>query len=60
MIVCRVSSLDALRDNLLALIEDLRNRTPMERVIAISKETEQDRWDLEAILKRLVLKPLRK
>jgi hypothetical protein len=60
MSLCRVSSLAALRDDLLALIEDLRKRTPMERVIAISKETEQDRWDLEAILKRLALKPLRK
>jgi hypothetical protein len=60
MSLCRVSLLAALRDDLLALIEDLRKRTPMERVIAISRETEQDRWDLEAILKRLALKPLRK
>jgi hypothetical protein len=60
MSLCRVSSLTALRDVVLALIEDLRKRTPMERVIAISKETERDCWDLEAILKRLALKPLTK
>ena len=60
MSLCLVSSLAALRDDLLALIEDLRKHTPMERVIAISKETERDCWDLEAILKRLNLKPLTK
>ena len=49
MSLCRVSSLTALRDEVLALIEDPRKRTPMERVIAISKETERDCWDLEAI-----------
>ncbi len=55
-----VSSLTALRDEVLALIEDLRKHTPMERMIAISKETERDRWDMEAILERLDLKPLLK
>jgi hypothetical protein len=60
MRLCSVSSLAALRDELLALIEDLRKRTPMERVIAISEETERDCWDIEAILKRLALKPLAK
>jgi hypothetical protein len=60
MSLCKVSSLTALRDEVLALIEDLRKHTPMERVIAISKETERDCWDLEAILKRLALRPLTK
>jgi hypothetical protein len=60
MSICKVSSLVKLRDDLLALIEDLRKRTPMERVIAISKETERNYWDFEAILRRLDLKPLRK
>jgi len=45
---------------LLALIEDLRKHTPMERVIAISKETERDCRDIEAILQRLNLRPLTK
>jgi Rad3-related DNA helicase len=58
MSLCTVSSLAALSDEVLALIEDLRKRTPMERVISISKETQRDYWDLEAILRRLDLKPL--
>jgi hypothetical protein len=58
MSLCMVSSLTALRDEVLALIEDLRKHTPMERMIAISKETERDRWVMEAILDRLDLKPL--
>jgi hypothetical protein len=60
MSLCGVLSLAALRDDLLALIEDLRKHSPMERVIAISKETERDRWDMEAILERLDLEPLLK
>jgi len=58
MSLCKISSLAALRDDLLALIEDLRKRTPVERQIAISKETERDCWDLQAILKRLNLTPI--
>ena len=60
MSLCKVSPLAKLRDDLLALIEDLRRRTPMERVIAILKETERDYWDLEEVLRRLDLKLLRK
>ena len=43
---------------MLALSEDLRKHTPMKRMIAISKETERDRWDMDAILERLDVKPL--
>jgi hypothetical protein len=53
MSVCLPSALAALRNELLALIEDLRKHTPMERLIAIAKETENDRWDIEAIFGRL-------
>lgn len=53
MSLCLPSSLAALRDELLALIEDLRKHTPMERLIAIGKETADDRWDIEALLARL-------
>ncbi|MFL5267853.1 MAG: helicase C-terminal domain-containing protein [Stellaceae bacterium] len=60
MSLCTVPSLTALRDEVLALIEDLRKHAPMERLIAISKETERDRWDMEAILERLNLEPLLK
>jgi Helicase C-terminal domain len=58
MSLCTVSSLTALRDEIFALIEDLRKQTPMERIIAIAKETERDRWETDAILKRLNLKLL--
>lgn len=37
----------ALRNEVLALIQDLRKRTPLERLIAIAEETEKDRWDIE-------------
>jgi hypothetical protein len=58
MSLCLVPALTSIRDDVLALIEDLRKQTPMERLIAISKETDQDRWDIEAILKRLNLRQL--
>jgi hypothetical protein len=60
MSLCLPSALAALRDELLALIEDLRKHTPMERLIAIGKETDDDRWDLDAIFKRLDPKPMSK
>lgn len=60
MSLCLPSALAALRDELMALIEDLRKHTPMERLIAIGKETEDDRWDIEAIFKRLNPTPMRK
>lgn len=60
MSLCQPSALAALRDELLALIEDLRKHTPMERLIAIGKETEDNRWDIEAIFKRLEPKPMSK
>ena len=53
MSLCLPSALAALRDELLALIEDLRKYTPMERLIAIDKETADDRWGIEAIFERL-------
>ena len=60
MSLCLPSALAALRDELLALIEDLRKHTPMERLIAIAKETDEDRWDLEAIFERFGPQPLSK
>jgi hypothetical protein len=58
MSLCLVPALTTLRDEILALIEDLRKHTPMERVIAISEETKKSCWNLTAILKRLALKSL--
>lgn len=59
MTLCLPSALATLRDEVLALIEDLRKQTPMERVIAIAKETEKDRWDINSILGRLAPKPMK-
>jgi hypothetical protein len=58
MSLCMVPTLAALRDDVLALIEDLRRHTPLGRAAAISMETVRDCWRLEAILDRLDLKPL--
>ena len=41
-----------LRDDVLALIEDLRKPTPMERLLAVKTETERDRWGIEFFLPR--------
>lgn len=60
MRLCLVQSLAALRDHVLALIEDLRKRTPVERAIAISKESERECWDIEELIKDLGLQPLSK
>lgn len=56
--LCQPSSLAAIRDELLALIEDLRKHPPIERLIAIGNETEKDRWGIETPLLRLGPHPL--
>lgn len=58
MSLCQPSSLAAIRDELLALIEDLRKLPPIERLIAIGNETEKDRWGIETLLLRLDPHPL--
>ena len=60
MSLCQPSHLTALRDELLALIEDLRKHTPMERLIAIGNETDKEQWDIEAVLKRIDSAPFSK
>lgn len=51
--LCRTASAVALRDGILALVEEMRRKTPMERFIAISTETGRDFWSLEKIFERL-------
>lgn len=53
MSLCLPSALATLSNELLALIEDLRKHTPMERLIAIAQEAKNHRWDIEAIFERL-------
>lgn len=42
-----------LRNKVLALIEDLRKLTPIERLALISKMTVEEQWDTEALLSQL-------
>ena len=51
--LCVPEELVALRDRIMALIEDLRKQTPVERPILIAKNTEEDQWDMEALLDEL-------
>ena len=51
--LCITGSMADLRDEICALIEDLRKQTPMERLVAVKKETERDRWEIERLLDRL-------
>ncbi len=53
MKLCAIQAVAALRDELLALIEDLRQVTPIERMSGISKITERDEWKFETIVTRL-------
>ena len=45
--ICELQHLCALRDRLLALIEDLRTKTPVERLAAISETSENKKWSID-------------
>ena len=51
--LCTTESMRALCGKVLALIQDLRNETPLERIPAISKASKSDEWDMETVLKGL-------
>ncbi|MEO7467914.1 MAG: helicase, partial [Sphingobium limneticum] len=51
--LCCTASAVTLRDAVLALVEDMRKKTPMERFIAIKTETDRPYWNLEKIHERL-------
>lgn len=53
MSLCLPSALSTLSNELLALIEDLRNQTPIERLIGISNESDDPRWNIHSVLARL-------
>jgi hypothetical protein len=50
---CPTAEVSALKDQLLAIIEDLRKLTPIERLPAIQDETIRERWHLSSLAKRL-------
>ena len=58
--LCFIQTMTALRDRLLALVEDLRKTTPLERIPAISKASEANEWDMKAIGEELWDKTLTK
>ena len=51
--LCTIESMRALCSKVIALIQDLRNETPLERIPAISKASKSDEWDMETVLMRL-------
>lgn len=51
--LCVIEAIAALRDDLLALVDDLRTLTPMERLLAVKTETTRDRWNIEGLRDRL-------
>lgn len=53
MSLCLPSALSTLSNELLALIEDLRNQTPIERLIGISNESDDPRWNIHSVFARL-------
>lgn len=53
MALCTVSAMAGLRNALLALIDDLRSQTPIERLTKVHQETADSRWSLQQIAKRL-------
>ena len=58
MALCLPQSVVALKNKVIALIEDLRKQTPIERLTLISKITEEDQWDLEVLLDQLWTKEM--
>ena len=48
--LCLRQSVVTMRDKVIALIEDLRKETPIERLSAISKITQYEQWDISALL----------
>ncbi len=51
--LCLTDSMISLRDEIIALIEDIRKKTPMERFITVKKETDEEKWSMSKIFDRL-------
>ena len=53
MALCLPQCVVALRNRIIALIEDLRKQTPVERLLIIPEISEECQWDMEALLVEL-------
>jgi hypothetical protein len=51
--ICTIEAMAKLRDNVLALLDDLRKIPPLERTSEIIKESEKDKWNI-AIIKDML------
>lgn len=51
--LCLLQTVLGLRNRVLALIEDLRRKIPIERIAFISEMTEENQWDTEALMNEL-------
>lgn len=53
MALCLLQSVVALKNRIIALIEDLRKQTPLERLAIIPEISEESQWSMEALLVEL-------
>jgi len=51
--LCTIETITVLRDQVLALIDDLMKSTPIERVTAIKKESVLEKWKFSSLVKQL-------
>ena len=58
MALCLTQSAVALRKRVIALIEDLRKQTPIERLVLIAEVSGESKWDMEALLNELQTKAM--
>lgn len=54
--LCTIETMIALREQVIALIDDLMKLTPIERVAAIEKESILEKWKLTFLVKQLWIK----
>lgn len=58
MSLCIPSKFIQIRDELFAIIDDLKNFNPLEREIEIMRVTQEAKWDIEEVFKRLATTPM--
>lgn len=51
--LCQVERMESLGERLIALLEDLRNETPLHRPLAIADVSQKDEWKMKAIVDML-------
>lgn len=56
--ICTIETITSLRDQVLALIDDLMKSTPIERITAIEKESLLEKWKLTSLVEQLWTKSM--